>query len=229
MGTGGGGLPDRLVGAFQSCVRRNHNNRPTSIDQTKRAFQCQTDVMGRFFWFQMILLLHCFMNADISETLISQFGVSLFWFIFSQLKCLIKDFSSQKSMWVVGILSHCLSEDAFDSLSSWVRTSLDFIHFLSYFGFGCSWLTNIWWQFQVKNQTFISLHSSPDSPPIQAARQLWAGVPVLYSRSLSAIHFQHSSRTSLGFKISDSNFPSLSSFNVLSLSFGIYCNRHTGD
>ena len=40
-----------------------------------------------------------------------------------------KDFSSQKSMWVMGILSRCLSEDAFNSLSSQVRTSLGFIHF----------------------------------------------------------------------------------------------------
>ena len=50
----------------------------------------------------------------------------LFWFIFSELQCLFKDFSSQKSMWVACVLSHCLSEDAFSSLFSWVRTSLAF-------------------------------------------------------------------------------------------------------
>ena len=36
-------------------------------------------------------------------------------------------------------------------------------------------------------------HSSPNSPPIQAAAWCWSGSPVLYSRTLLVIHFKYSS------------------------------------
>lgn len=46
------------------------------------------------------------------------------WFV-NQLKCLLKDFFPQNT-WVAYVLSHWISEDAFNSLLSWVQTLLGF-------------------------------------------------------------------------------------------------------
>ena len=208
MDTGGGGLPDSLVGPFQSCVHRNfHNNRCTSIDQPKSAFQCQTDVMGRFFdfgWFysctvswMQISVRSWFPNLEFLY--FDSFSVN--WSVSSKI------FHLRRACgWCV--LSHCLSEDAFDSLSSWVRTSLGFIHFLNYFVFGCSWLTDIVVAVSDEEPDIHIYPLStrlPSHPGCQTTlsrapwahgkfhstqhMELWAEFHVLCSRSLSAIIF----------------------------------------
>ena len=86
--------------------------------------------------------------------------------------------------------------DYFDSVYLYLRNPVGIFFFLTlYFVLEYSCLT-VLWQFQVDSRgpshTDTCIHSPPDSLPIQAATQRGSEFHVLYSRSLTALHFKHS-------------------------------------
>ena len=91
--------------------------------------------------------------------------------------------------------SFCLFRLFGFSLSISQKSCWDFFFLTLYFVLEYSCLT-VLWQFQVDSKgpshTDTCIHSPPDSLPIQAATQRGAEFHVLYSRSLTALHFKHS-------------------------------------